>query len=102
MIKKFFESLLKSPIFILCAAIVCIAFLFSMPESVDYLLEGAVLIIGRTFLGVALLLLGVFVSRFARAAFPFGGQNVDKKYIACASYLGVAFIVGCSIIASKL
>ena len=99
---RYLKTICSSPFIILALTIIIVAALFSMPDHVNFMLEGALLLIGRSLLGFALMLVGVFVSRKARAAFTNGDANGSTMYVVPAVYVGCAFIVGCAIIANTL
>lgn len=93
-IKAFFTQ----PLNMLILASLFTFLAFSAPPAIDYILDGALLTIAKSALGVTLLLSGVYLCRIARAAFIDGDANGKTAYVVPAVYIAVGLVVASAIV----
>lgn len=82
------------------AALVTLA-AFRVPEFADYLFGGALITVTQSFVAVAILLGGVWVSRKARAAFPkgdFDDLTLAKAVLVLGAYVSCALVIAAVIL----
>ncbi len=95
------KAFLTSPFFLMALAILVGLAAFRVPEFADYLLGGAIIVIAQSFVGIATLLLAVWIARFTRAAFSKGATHeitlpyavlVGFVYLSCACVVSAVIL----------